>query len=210
MYSQTDAKWGNQRVGNSTLPFRDYGCLVTIHAQALNLAGHLVDPGTANQALRNAGAFNGPLLIWSRVNQAYPAYAFGGAGYEFIEVWFGKIKHWVLKHRGVYYEPYYGRKFDTLPPYCNKVTGRKMTAAIAPATVAPIPTPPNTFPVTAIRTCNVRSQPRLSAPLAGSRTLNPGDTFTGVAVVVGEMVGGSDKWIKSSKNNYVWANNTRY
>lgn len=78
------------------------------------------------------------------------------------------------------------------------------------APTPPPPPPTTSFRVTVLRTGYVRSQPRLSAPLSGSRILYPGDTFTGVAVVEGDMVSGINKWIKSSKGNYFWSGNARY
>ena len=72
------------------------------------------------------------------------------------------------------------------------------------------PAPPAQFSVAVLRTCYVRSQPKLSAPLAGSRILYPGDRFAGVAVVKGDSVGGNNNWVKSSKGNYVWSGNLKY
>lgn len=73
------------------------------------------------------------------------------------------------------------------------------------------PTPPDkSFVVTVTSAANVRSQPKLSAPLSGSRSLKKGDRFTGVAVVAGDSVRGNNKWVKSSKGNYVWTGNLKY
>lgn len=54
-----------------------------------------------------------------------------------------------------------------------------------------------------VNTANVRSQPNTSSPLAGSKQLHKGDTFTYVAVVSGQSVGNNNQWLRSSKGNYV-------
>ena len=52
---------------------------------------------------------------------------------------------------------------------------------------------------------NVRTQPRLSAPLGGSRVLNRGDKFEAVGLVKGDTVSGNNDWYKSAKGNYLWS-----
>lgn len=65
----------------------------------------------------------------------------------------------------------------------------------------------------AIRPANVRNAPNTSAPLSGSRELNPGDQFAYTAVVVGEFVNqngvATNLWYHSAKGNYVWAGNCK-
>lgn len=56
---------------------------------------------------------------------------------------------------------------------------------------------------------NVRKQPRLAAPLSGSRQLKAGVRFDYVAIVTGDMVAGNNKWYKSSAGNYVWSGNIK-
>lgn len=76
--------------------------------------------------------------------------------------------------------------------------------------VIPVPPAKPAYPRNVVVTepANVRSAPRLNAPLAGSKILKPGDVFTSVGLVDGQSVGGYTKWHKSSKGNYVWAKNT--
>ena len=59
----------------------------------------------------------------------------------------------------------------------------------------------------ALRLCNVRTAPRINAPLGGSRQLLPGQTFDAVDVVVGDAVASDCRWVKSTRGNYVWAGN---
>lgn len=53
---------------------------------------------------------------------------------------------------------------------------------------------------------NVRSAPKLSAPLAGSQKLKRGDTFRYSGKVQGDVVGGNGTWYQSTKGNFVHSN----
>lgn len=93
-----------------------------------------------------------------------------------------------------------------------KVNGRRvdpdvwMNAQIAAQ--APKPLYPRAVTVTSASGANVRSAPKISAPLSGSKTLKKGDVFTSVGLVTGDSVAGNNKWHKSAKGNYVWSGNT--
>ena len=50
---------------------------------------------------------------------------------------------------------------------------------------------------------NVRKQPKLSAPLAGSKVLHKGDVFVATEIVNGDNVNGNNKWYHSKVGNYV-------
>lgn len=58
-----------------------------------------------------------------------------------------------------------------------------------------------------LRVCNVRTAPRVNAPLGGSKQLNPGETFQYSAKVYGDSVNGNNLWYHSTKGNYVWSGN---
>lgn len=53
---------------------------------------------------------------------------------------------------------------------------------------------------------NVRKQPKLSAPLAGSKFLNKGDKFECTELVAGDNVNGNNQWYHSKVGNYVHSN----
>lgn len=75
------------------------------------------------------------------------------------------------------------------------------------------PTPPpntGTFVVTVVEPANVRSQPKLSAPLSGSKTLAVGDKFDAIRVVNGDSIKGNNKWLESARHNFVWSGNCKY
>lgn len=71
------------------------------------------------------------------------------------------------------------------------------------------PPAPQAGTATVVSSANVRSAPTTSAPLAGSMTLKPGETFQYVAKVKGESVNGNNIWYQSWRNNYVWSGNVR-
>jgi hypothetical protein len=58
--------------------------------------------------------------------------------------------------------------------------------------------------------CKVRSAPKLSAPQSGSKLLNKGAKFQYTSIVTGNKVAGNNKWVKSTKGNFVWAGNLKY
>ena len=58
-----------------------------------------------------------------------------------------------------------------------------------------------------LRLCNVRTAPRVNAPLGGSKQLNPGDTFQYSAKVYGDSVSGNNVWYHSTRGNFVWSGN---
>lgn len=53
---------------------------------------------------------------------------------------------------------------------------------------------------------NVRKEPKLSAPLAGSKILKKGDKFQCTELVSGDNVNGNNKWYHSKVGNYVHSN----
>lgn len=71
------------------------------------------------------------------------------------------------------------------------------------------PTYPRKVRVIKVWGAAVRSQPRRSASLAGSRYLPYLSTFTAVKRVKGESVNGNPYWYQSSLGNYVWAGNCK-
>ena len=56
----------------------------------------------------------------------------------------------------------------------------------------------------------VRSQPHVSAPLAGSQQLTQGQTFDYVGLVTGDSVSGNNQWLQSTLGHYVWSGGIAY
>ncbi|MFA7319450.1 MAG: C39 family peptidase [Parcubacteria group bacterium] len=59
-FSQTDSRWGNQKIGNSRSLMRDYGCAVTSVAMVLKNLGASISPSS----LAKAKVFSGDLINW--------------------------------------------------------------------------------------------------------------------------------------------------
>lgn len=59
-FSQTDSRWGNQKIGNSKSLMKDYGCAVTSVAMVLKNLGASINPGS----LAKAKVFSGDLINW--------------------------------------------------------------------------------------------------------------------------------------------------
>ena len=86
----------------------------------------------------------------------------------------------------------------------------RINTSTALATKAPAPKPPAYKWATTTGWANVRKAPNLQAPLSGSKKLAKGARFAYTGVVKGTRVAGNDKWLKSTKGNYVWAGNCKY
>ena len=59
-FSQTDSRWGSQRIGNSHSLMKDYGCAVTSVAMVFKNLGASIDPGR----MAKAKVFYGDLINW--------------------------------------------------------------------------------------------------------------------------------------------------
>ncbi len=72
-FLQTDLRWGNDILGNSSYTLAQQGCVVTDVAMVLNYFGYNVDPGslneefTANQVYTENGS-----LLWYKIEDLYP------------------------------------------------------------------------------------------------------------------------------------------
>ena len=69
------------------------------------------------------------------------------------------------------------------------------------------PATPSTFKVRIDKAsgANVRKEPKLSAPFAGSKYLKKGDVFVATEIVNVDTVSGNNKWYHSKVGNYVWS-----
>lgn len=153
MYSQRDGAWKDKVLGESGLRCESFGCTATDVAQALKLAGYDVDPGSFIDKMNSIGGFTDKnykygagLLIWAKVEEAYPQFHFGGDGYRFIKGSWGKYQHWILEHNGVKYDPFYGT--ESAPQGFVEIDGSR-TASIDPAPQpepAPAPQPAEQTP----------------------------------------------------------------
>jgi len=76
--SQRDNRWKNNKLGNSNLTIGSSGCLITCLAIALGNYPDLVD-----EKLRQVGGFSGALVIWSKVQKAFPQLKFLRRAYAY-------------------------------------------------------------------------------------------------------------------------------
>jgi hypothetical protein len=73
--SQMDPQWKNKLLGNDTTStIGSYGCLLTSLAMVINGLGASETPATLNDKMKNAGGFQGALLIPGILSSAVPGY----------------------------------------------------------------------------------------------------------------------------------------
>lgn len=112
LYSQRDIRWSWRKFGFGGGNFYNYGCTVTALTSLLFVAGYDLTPPQVAERLRNAKAFTGDLIIWSRIQIAFPKVKFVWRGYGYnnapvkeniekgnptlVEVLLSGHRHWVL------------------------------------------------------------------------------------------------------------------
>lgn len=112
VYSQRDWRWFWKRVGFGSGYFGTVGCTVTALTSLLFVAGYDLTPPEVAERLRKAKAFTGDLILWSRIQIAFPKvkFVFRGYGYKnapvkemieketpvLVEVLLSGHRHWVL------------------------------------------------------------------------------------------------------------------
>ena len=112
VYSQRDWRWAWIKFGFGGGRFKDYGCTVTALTSLLFVAGYNLTPPQVAEKLRAVKAFQGDLLVWSRVHLAFPKLKFVWRGYKYenakvkemiekktpvmVEVLLSGHRHWVL------------------------------------------------------------------------------------------------------------------
>ncbi len=133
--NQRDARWKNKYLGFSKLTIGNYGCTITCLTMLINFVeGKNYGVDEVNDKLKTAKAFQGALLIWSRVPLAFPSLKWVKRGYNYnnIEVAFnvyvndmpvmvevngakiGASKHWVLfTGSGKANDPWFGKVIST-------------------------------------------------------------------------------------------------
>jgi len=112
VYSQRDIRWSWQKFGFGGGRFYSYGCTVTALTSLLFVAGYDLTPPQVAEKLRAKKTFSGDLLIWSRIQLAFPKVKFIWRGYKYenakvkemiekktpvlVEVLLSGHRHWVL------------------------------------------------------------------------------------------------------------------
>lgn len=65
--SQRDNRWGNLKLGYSDTYIKDYGCTITCIAMIVGTT-----PDVVNTRLKAVNGFLGNLVIWAKIEQAFP------------------------------------------------------------------------------------------------------------------------------------------
>jgi hypothetical protein len=112
IYSQRDWRWALVKFGFGGGRFKDYGCTVTALTGLLFTVGYDLTPPQVAEKLRKVNGFSGDLLIWSKVEKAFPKVKFQWRFYKYnntqvkqliskgvpvmVEVLLSGHRHWVL------------------------------------------------------------------------------------------------------------------
>lgn len=135
--NQRNPAWSGNRLGNGSVTIGGYGCTISCIGM---LAGEY--PDEAERKMREVGGFSSSMVIWSKINEAFPNLVFekrvrycnwdeingavGNFGACLIEVDFDNNvrtdgRHWVVyTHDGMIYDPWTG---EIKPRDYNIVTG---------------------------------------------------------------------------------------
>lgn len=84
---QRDPRWAKKTLGFSKLTIGGYGCTISCLAMLLSrVENREVRVDEVNEKLKSVKAFQGALLIWSRVPLAYPSIKFVKRAYNYSNV----------------------------------------------------------------------------------------------------------------------------
>ena len=89
-YKQTDIRWRNEKLGNSSTTIGQGGCTISCIGYLHNLiTGENITPSEVNKRMKATGAFQGSLVLWSRVPRAFPelVWKFRDYNYNNAMVW---------------------------------------------------------------------------------------------------------------------------
>lgn len=89
----------------------------------------------------------------------------------------------------------------------TRAIARSRVAGVLRPKSSPAPAPGGAGTAKVLREAYVRAAPNTAAALAGSRVLEPGNTFQYSGKVTGQSVGGNNVWYKSVYGHYVWSGN---
>lgn len=112
IYSQRDWRWRFTKFGFGGGTFGAYGCTTTALTSLLVVAGYDLTPPQVAERLRKVKAYTGDLILWSRIQLAFPKVKFLFRGYKYenkpgkemidkntpvlVEVLLSGHRHWVL------------------------------------------------------------------------------------------------------------------
>lgn len=71
-YLQGDPEWGSDGIGDSSTSMAAAGCLISCVASSMTEMGLETTPDELNGALTGVDGFEGDILLWYKLNEAYP------------------------------------------------------------------------------------------------------------------------------------------
>lgn len=175
IFSQKDPLWSSMKMGSSPYTIGSFGCLTTAQAQAMQLAGYLINPedlAIHPELYTDEHYKAGPgLWLWNKMGDFYPQYHFllsAEGMYKFVQVIAtypsGRYEHWVLQVNETYYDPLDGTSGGLKANY--RPTGIVRSANIDPAPPPAEPDIPENIPVKILfkynRTVKITASPYLN------------------------------------------------
>lgn len=73
---QNDPKWASEKLGHGPQTIKEWGCLMTSLCMVTNGYGYKETPSTFNKKMKEAGGFQGPMVIPSMVPAVFPGVVF--------------------------------------------------------------------------------------------------------------------------------------
>ncbi|NUM49405.1 MAG: C39 family peptidase, partial [Anaerolineales bacterium] len=73
---QNDPKWAAEKLGHGPQTIKEWGCLMTSLCMVTNGYGYKETPSTFNKKMKDAGGFQGPMVIPSMVPSVFPGVVF--------------------------------------------------------------------------------------------------------------------------------------
>lgn len=87
---QSDPRWADELLGFSSLTIGSSGCAITALTMLYNyVTGNKLNPSDVNKKLKAVKGFSGALIIWSKINKAFPElkWIYRDYNYKNFTVW---------------------------------------------------------------------------------------------------------------------------
>ena len=76
LFWQNDPKWASEKLGHGPQTIKEWGCLMTSLCMVTNGYGYKETPSTFNKKMKNAGGFQGAMVIPAVVPSVFPGVVF--------------------------------------------------------------------------------------------------------------------------------------
>lgn len=209
LFSQGDPRWAHLPLGSSHWTMGDSGCVTTNIAQALLIAGYVVDPGMVCTAFSANGVYTdvshplgAGLVIWPNIARCYPQFHWKGEEFVFNMGAIGFNTHWILGYEGQTFDPLTGSNtIDSLVRNLHPVTSASIDKA--PEVVS------STFSVTITSGVNIRPHQDIAHPPVGS--IPAGQKVLCDQMILGERINDLTWWLHlSDGRGWIWQGATDF